>query len=129
MGEIDYKACECRCHNDLSVNKSYGGWFCRKCRDYHLPKPAVPEPPKCGHCGRILTGDIQTCSNGGWCSVDGQPEQPQPREQTEMPKPLVSDADIEYVRISAHDVRYSLTELIATELQQWRRWAAVKESR
>jgi hypothetical protein len=33
--------CECRCHNDVSSNKSYGGGFCWKCKENHEPIKTV----------------------------------------------------------------------------------------
>jgi hypothetical protein len=33
--------CDCKCHNDVSANKSYGGWFCWKCKENHEPVKAT----------------------------------------------------------------------------------------
>ncbi len=53
-----------RCTHMATETDTSGAAFCKDC--------TVEQ--RCGHCGRILDGSIQRCSNDGFCSVDGQPE-------------------------------------------------------
>ncbi len=35
--------CDCRCHTSVEANKSYGGWYCRKCADNHKSEKLIVE--------------------------------------------------------------------------------------
>lgn len=55
MAESRPETCDCQCHNDVSTNKSYGGWFCRKCREMHecLTCCSILESGACPKCDLI----------------------------------------------------------------------------
>lgn len=57
-------------------NNEPAAWITAASRLTAVEEPAIAaqQRPICGHCGQILTGGIQRCSNDGYCCKEGQPE-------------------------------------------------------
>lgn len=130
--KIDIRWCS-KCYMQRACNRIPQGIFCGVCgTDCSAPKP-TPQGEQsfenlCLNCDRSRNKHWER-NDGFYCRTDGEEvfrgewNAAQSLPKQELPKQLVSDEDIHFVVLITEGRVYKM----ATELQQWRKWA--KESK